>query len=64
MVQKKSVAVWKTVNTRWTAAKTENVKKTRLAARTENARKARSVVRNNLLTKGPISTFGPSFHYT
>jgi hypothetical protein len=52
MVPKKSVAAWKTVTTRWTAAKTENVKKTRLAAKMENVRRARNVVRNNHSTKG------------
>ena len=58
---KKNAAAWKTVTTRWTAAKMENVKKTRLAARMENVRRARNVVRNNQSPKGPISTDGPSF---
>ena len=49
---KKNVVTWKNVTTKWTVARTENVKKTRLAAKMENVSKARNVVRNNHSTKG------------
>jgi hypothetical protein len=61
MVQKKNVAAWKTVTTRWIAAKTENVKKTRLAAKMENVRRVKNVAKNNNYQRARCSTFGPSF---
>jgi len=58
---KKNAAAWKTVTTRWTVARTENVKKTRLAARTENVRRARSAAKNNQSSMDPILIFGSLF---